>query len=154
MIIRAARPGEHAVLSGIAMAAKAHWGYPAEAMARWRPGLTVTARSIAQQPSVLAELNTRIAGFFQLLPTDTGIELDHLWVLPVFMRRGVGRALLAAALQTADELGYDALCIDADPAAEGFYLAAGAVRIGAVAAPIAGHPRRIRPQLRLAVRPS
>jgi hypothetical protein len=37
--------------------------------------------------------------------------------------------------------------IDADPHAEAFYRACGALRIGGVAAPIDGQPQRVRPQL-------
>jgi hypothetical protein len=42
------------------------------------------------------------------------------------------------------------LRVDADPHAERFYLACGAVSIGTVAAPIAGQPDRVRPQFAFA----
>ena len=77
-------------------------------------------------------------------------ELEHLWVHPDWLRRGIGRALLARAMEAAAEKGEAALLIDADPHAEAFYLAAGAQRVGAVAAPIAGQPDRVLPRLLLA----
>jgi len=63
------------------------------------------------------------------------------------MRRGVGRALVSHALQTASRGGASEVTVDADPNAEAFYLDCGAVRCGEVAAPIAGQPTRVRPQL-------
>jgi hypothetical protein len=47
--------------------------------------------------------------------------------------------------------GGNALAIDADPNAEAFYLAKGARRIGEIAAPIEGHPDRVRPQMLLPI---
>ena len=44
--------------------------------------------------------------------------------------RGAGRRLFEHALHTASELGFRALTIEADPNAEGFYLAMGATRLG------------------------
>jgi hypothetical protein len=42
--------------------------------------------------------------------------------------------------------------IDSDPNAEPFYLACGAERTGAIPAPIAGQPARVRPQLVVRIR--
>jgi molybdenum cofactor cytidylyltransferase len=63
------------------------------------------------------------------------------------MHRGIGRALLAHALATAARGGAAEVIVDADPNAESFYLECGAIRRGEVAAPIAGQPNRVRPQL-------
>ena len=66
---------------------------------------------------------------------------------PQLMDRGIGRALVAHALETAARGGASAVIVDADPNAEGFYLACGGVRCGEVPAPIPGEPGRVRPQL-------
>lgn len=150
MQIRRARPGEHAELSALALAAKAHWGYDPRDLERWRGDLTLTADAICRQPTWVAELDGRIAGFAQLGDTPEGIELDHFWVHPDCMGRGVGRALLGHTRVTAARLGHAQLLIDADPNAEGFYLACGALRTGARRAPTVDAPERVRPQLVLA----
>ena len=148
MEIRAARRSEHEILSSIARASKAHWGYSAEAMAGWEQELTITADSIATRPTFVAEVDGHVAGFFQLASVEQGIEIDHFWVAPAFMRLGVGRALLRRAAEQAANLGFTRLEIDADPHAEAFYLACGARPTGAViAAPVPGDPERCRPQL-------
>ena len=68
-------------------------------------------------------------------------------------RHGIGRALLAHAVNTARFAGASSIIIDADPNAEPFYVACGAVRRGIVAAPVVGDPARVRPQLSLRVAP-
>src|SRR5712671_816151 len=93
-----------------------------------------------------------VAGFYSLSPLGRSWELDNLWVLPRFIRLGVGRALLSHALQTAACGGAAEVTVDADPNAEPFYLECGAVRRGVVPAPLPGQPQRARPQLTFDVR--
>ena len=86
-------------------------------------------------------------GFYSLRPSQSAWELDNLWVLPKFMHQGIGRALLAHALATAARGGASEITVDADPNAESFYLECGAIKRGEIPAPIAGQPKRVRPQL-------
>lgn len=145
--LRPARPDESAVLSALAHAAKAFWGYPAEVLAGWQSELRITPESIRAQPTTVAEIGNELAGFVQLSVASGRAELDHLWVHPSFMRRGVGRALLEWASCDARARGHAELHIDADPFAEAFYLACGARRVGSVPAPIPGDVSRARPLL-------
>jgi GNAT superfamily N-acetyltransferase len=151
MRIRRALESEASALSTLAVAAKQYWKYSAQDIARWRPLLAVTADDIAANPTFVAELDDAIVGFYLLIPDAKAWALEHLWVSPSFARRGIGRALLAHAMSTAQRAGAASIAIDADPNAENFYLACGAVRDGAVAAPIESDPGRIRPQLSLPV---
>jgi GNAT superfamily N-acetyltransferase len=149
--IRTASIDETDELSAIAYAAKAHWGYPGSVLAMWAPELRVSRESIVRDPTFVCEMQRAVAGFCQLSRDCHHCELQHLWVAPKFMRLGVGRALLARAAVQAREWGVGGIAIDADPNAEPFYVACGAVRTGEKAAPIEGRPQRIRPQLRLDV---
>lgn len=151
MHIRRAQINEHEALSRIALEAKAHWGYGAEDLARWEADLTVSSVSVAQLPTFVAELDGDLAGFFQLRFTPEIPELEHFWVLPSHMGKGVGRAMLERAMREVTARGQVKLQIDADPNAERFYLACGAERIGEKPAPAVGQPRRVRPQLTLSV---
>jgi Predicted acetyltransferase len=56
--------------------------------------------------------------------------MEHLWVLPNAMGQGVGRALFTHAVQRAKAFGVEAIEIECDPNAEGFYERMGATRIG------------------------
>jgi GNAT superfamily N-acetyltransferase len=151
MHIRKAEPAESDALSAIAYASKAHWGYAPAVLDSWRHDLSVSADSIARHPTFVCEVRGEIAGFYQLMLSEGECGLEHLWVHPSFMGKGIGRSLLAHAVEHAARCGAKHVVIDADPNAERFYLACGAVRCGAVAAPIEGEPGRVRPQLRISV---
>ena len=148
MKIRRAQAGEAQALTALAFASKAHWGYAAETLKLWTGQLGVTAADVAAKQVRVCMLDGRIAGFYALARSGDAWELDQLWVAPAFMRRGVGRALVAHALGAALRDGADSVAVDADPNAEAFYLACGAVRCGEVPAPIPGEPARVRPQLK------
>lgn len=150
MRIRSASAEEAEALAGLAWAAKASWGYSIDQLTAWRDALSPSVTSIAEQPTFVAELGDTLAGFCQLNLEVHPVELEHLWVHPEFMGRGVGRALLCHCLDYLACSGVPLLHIDSDPNAEPFYAACGAVRIGVVAAPVEGRPDRVRPQLRVA----
>jgi GNAT superfamily N-acetyltransferase len=140
-------------LAAIAFAAKGFWGYAPEQLERWREDLSPTPESLRSEPTFVAEIDGELAGFYQLRTGEPQTALEHLWVHPGFMRRGVGRALLAHAVALAAGRGISELSIDSEPHAEPFYLAHGAVRVGLRSAPIEGHPERALPQLLLSTSP-
>jgi N-acetylglutamate synthase-like GNAT family acetyltransferase len=141
MNIRPARPDEAAALSELALRSKAHWGYDAEFLDRCRAVLTLRSDEIEARRTVLAEEDEKVQGFYTL---DDG-ELGNLWIDPGHLRKGVGRRLWAHAVETARALGFKELFVVADPHAEGFYRAMGAIRIGEVPSEI--EPGRRLPQL-------
>ena len=147
MNIRAAVETEAQVLSALAMRAKAHWGYSAEQLERWRAELAVSPSDVRERPTFIAMTGAEVAGFYSLRSSQPAWELDNLWVLPEFMHQGIGRALLAHALATAARGGASEVVVDADPNAESFYLECGAIRRGDVPAPIPDQSQRVRPQL-------
>lgn len=149
MRIRNARRTEADRLNTIAMQAKAHWGYAADQLEQWRESLSTDPQSIEQWPTLVAEDQGDAIGFTQINPDLETWELISLFVLPAHIGRGVGRALLKEAVAIANRAGQTTLHIDSDPNAEPFYLACGAVRIGAELAPIEGDSARVRPQLHL-----
>jgi GNAT superfamily N-acetyltransferase len=143
---RPARPGEAGALSALALRSKAHWGYDREFLDACRADLTLRPEELADRRTVVADTGDGIAGFYTLDGAPPTGELGNLWVDPAFLRRGVGRRLWEHAMRTAAGLGCTAVLIDADPHAEGFYLAMGAVRVGA--APSTVLPGRLLPRLR------
>ncbi|MFT3800935.1 MAG: GNAT family N-acetyltransferase [Burkholderiaceae bacterium] len=146
-LIRRARPGEADALTALCRRAKAHWGYSADQIARWRDELTVHADVLATHPAWVAERDGRAIGYCLLRAGEPYWCLEDLFVDPAAIGQGVGRGLMAVALTAARDGGARGLAIDADPHAEPFYLAQGARRVGTCAAPIPGEPARVRPQL-------
>jgi predicted GNAT family N-acyltransferase len=66
-------------------------------------------------------------GCARLLPDG---HLGRMAVLPAWRGRGIGRALLAAAVHAAQERGYTTLTLSAQTQAAGFYTRAGFIALG------------------------
>jgi GNAT superfamily N-acetyltransferase len=149
VVIRRARPDEAAALTRLARAAKRHWRYPASWLRRWRSDLTVTPQFIRTHPVYCAVAGGSPIGFYALSHEGTTYELEHMWVRPDRVGRGVGRRLFRHARATARAGRGLRLTIASDPNAEGFYRAMGASRIGEVPST---PRRRMLPLLRITLR--
>ena len=150
-------PADADALTDLAHASKAHWGYPRDWIEAWRESLTLTREYVATHRVVIGvERAGAPIGFYALVERANGtLDLDHLFVDPRSIGRGVGRLLFDDAVASARELGYTALEIDSDPFAAGFYGMVGAKLCGVVAAPMPGEGpdgpgrNRTRPQYRM-----
>ncbi len=141
-----ATAADAAALSALALAAKAWWAYPQDWLDRWRPQLAVEPAYLAGHWVLKAQWHGELAGFCAL-SADRPLELDHLWVAPAAMGKGVGRALVLAALAETDRRGEGVLRVVSDPNAESFYRHLGARRVGAEPAPMPGAAARTLPVL-------
>lgn len=128
--VRPALPADASMLTELALRAKAHWGYSAELLELWRPQLTITPEIIERQSTWVCEDCGSIRGFCSIESTGDSAELEHLWVDPDAMGRGIGRALLVHALAEARACGVRSLRAESDPHAAGFYLRMGASPAG------------------------
>jgi len=146
-VIRTATPVDAATLSEIAAAAKAHWGYPPAWLEQWRAALTLMPSDVARWTvRVATDAEGTTLGFSALAPAEPRWQVEHLWVRPRAIGRGIGRLLLRDALRWAHTAGAIGLEIDADPHAAGFYLRCGAQPAGTVPAPMPGSPNRTLPR--------
>jgi GNAT superfamily N-acetyltransferase len=130
--IRRARPADAETLTCIAHAAKRHWRYPEEYIELWREALTVTPDFIARHPVYCAWQDERIVGFYALSGEGPARELEHMWVMPEAVGKGIGARLLNHAVWAVRLDGAETLRIASDPNAEGFYVKMGARRVGEV----------------------
>lgn len=132
--LRAAAETEAGPLTELAMRSKAHWGYDEAFMAACRPELTMAEGEITARRTVLAEQpgTGRVLGFGTLEGEPPQGAIGMLFVEPDAIGLGVGRLLFGHLLATARRLGFERLTIDADPNAEPFYAAMGAVTVGRV----------------------
>jgi GNAT superfamily N-acetyltransferase len=128
--IRRTLPEEADTLSQIALSAKAYWGYPERWMEIWAPLLTITPEFVSSAVVWVAEVNGGLAGFYALILVKQRVNLEHLWILPAYIRKGIGRALFEHALARCREMQCQGLEIVSDPNAQGFYERMGAKKVG------------------------
>jgi GNAT superfamily N-acetyltransferase len=130
-------------LTRIALAAKRYWRYPERWIEIWTPILTFTAEYVAVNPTYVALDAGEPVGFYALVRStaEPRAQLDHLWITPEWIGRGLGRALFEHAVGTARSLGAAVLDIEAEPFAEPFYRHMGARRTGERTGKIEDQPR-------------
>lgn len=128
--IRRARPGEAAALTALALRSKAHWSYDDAFMAVMRQVLKITEQQIRAHHVLVHETGGVVDGVGALARFDDEWEVDHLWVEPAAIGRGIGRRLLDALLAKAARLGAERVLVESDPHAESFYARRGGVRVG------------------------
>lgn len=130
--IRAARPGEAAALTDLALRSKAHWGYDAAFLTANRHDLALTRQRIVDGMVYVYVAAGRTLGLYELSIAAVQAEVELLFVAPEAIGTGVGRALWRHLVAQARHHGATTLRIESDPYACGFYEAMGAQRIGEV----------------------
>jgi GNAT superfamily N-acetyltransferase len=143
--IRPARADEAGLLGQLALRSKAHWAYDQEFLDACRAELMFEAAEVPARRIHVAEVDDRVLGFYSLDGEPPEGEIGNMWVEPAAIGSGLGRRLWRHAVELAERCGYTVLRIDADPYAEGFYLAMGAVRVGQ--SPSGSIPGRMLPML-------
>lgn len=131
------------------MRSKAYWGYASAWLEAWRADLTLDAAMIARDPVFCAEEaeSGAVLGVSHLYRQSDGtVYLDHFFVDPDAIGRGVGAHLWRHAVEWAVAQGASALELSADPNARPFYERMGAVVVGWEASSIV--PGRRLPQMR------
>src|SRR5688500_11378296 len=119
--IRPAHPGEASALSDLAVRAKGHWGYSPEWLRQWSADLTLTGDYLSAHPAFVAVDGETQVGLCVLELRGDEASLEHVWIAPEYQRRGVGRALVERALETAARSGVRRIEVLSDPFAELFY---------------------------------
>jgi GNAT superfamily N-acetyltransferase len=135
------QPADAATLTAIAFAAKRHWGYPEAWIQRWTAVLTVAPGYLVNHPCFNAVENGAILGWAALRIENEVDWIEHAWVLPEAMGRGIGRMLFERCEEEAIRLGGTRLMVEADPHAAAFYVRMGAREIRRQAAPMDGVER-------------
>lgn len=148
MKIRKAKIGDAEMLSQIAFAAKSFWNYPESWLEIWKDSLTITPEFIESNEVYLAESDEKILGFYALILDGEKVQLEHLWISPENIGGGIGKKLMADAIEKAKLLGANFMEIESEPNAENFYRKQGAVKIGESKSEIEGH-ERILPIMRI-----
>ena len=126
IIIKEAEIGDSDRLTEIALLSKRYWQYPERWLDLWREELAVSTHYINDNHVYKALEEQEIVGFYALrIFKDEIIELDHLWVIPSQIGKGVGRALCTHAKNWSLQMGFHTLKVVTDPNAVDFYLRMG-----------------------------
>lgn len=131
MKVRPGRRSEAAELTELALRSKAYWGYDEAFLAACRDELTMAPGDIGRRRTAVAEEDGRVLGFTTLEGAPPAGVLGMMFAEPDAVGRGVGRLLFEHVVTEAGRIGFARFTIYADPHAEPFYRAMGAVRIGA-----------------------
>ncbi|MDB6041167.1 MAG: hypothetical protein JWM99_5008 [Verrucomicrobiales bacterium] len=143
ILIERAIPDNADELSRISLESKSHWGYPSEWMAAWTDALRIDRDQIVAHATFVARRDNELIGFYLLRIDGEKALLEHLWVRPNQIGRGLGRLLFVHAVEQARTRGAKFIEIESDPNAEGFYRRLGAQRVGTVNATVVDFPREV-----------
>lgn len=126
----------------LAFRSKAYWQYPMAYLEAAREHLKLTALQIGEGWGEIAvDSQNRWLGYYFILPKAFECQLEHLWVEPDFIRKGIGQKLLDQAIQSVKRAGFlDTIRVFSDPKAEGFYLKNGFIRVGEKPSKVEGGP--------------
>src|SRR5262245_41559117 len=93
--IRTAAPDQAADLSAIALSAKGYWGYSSEQLDLWKSEfLTISPEYIEANRVWVASVDSlKPVGFAAIEQHGQDAILEHLWVLPDYIGKGIGRRL-------------------------------------------------------------
>ena len=125
-----AKLGDGAELTVLALDSKAFWGYSEEFIKSCETALKITDEMIGRLHSGTIKEDNAYVGFYFLSEEESHAELQLLYISPLSIGRGYGRALFKSAMKKALSLGHKTMRIEADPNAADFYKRMGAKHIG------------------------
>ena len=130
--IRRAAGADEDILTEIATASEAYWGYEQDFMERFREIYRITGEFITENIVFVAEDGERIAGVYAVLADGAEGSLEYLFIKPTSIGKGYGKALWDHMLGECKRLGIRRVEIVSGPHAKGFYAKMGAKPAGEV----------------------
>lgn len=132
MPIRPAIKSDAPTLTTLSFESKGHWGYPKEYFEIWKNELTITSEYIQKNDVFVWEEENKILGYYSIakltddvelagIIIDKGHWLEHMFLLPVYLGRGIGANLFAHLRKRCEMREITELKILADPHSIGFY---------------------------------
>jgi GNAT superfamily N-acetyltransferase len=121
VVIRRGDPAEGARLKEVAIASKAHWGYPLERVREWADRGDFGAETLAKLALFVAEVDGRVVAWASVESRGEVAWLADLWVEPEWIEQGIGTRLFGSAADHARAIGARSLEWEAEPNALGFY---------------------------------
>jgi N-acetylglutamate synthase-like GNAT family acetyltransferase len=113
-------------LNSISQKSKAYWGYPESWIENWLTELTINSDKFFEQNILVVENENGIIGFCSIIENSKNYEILHLWMLPEYIGKGIGKKLLEKTIGTFVKIDKP-IIVEADPNAEPFYNSQGFV---------------------------
>lgn len=107
-------------LNLVCLASKRYWNYPEAWISMWKDDLTLTEQDLMEASVLVLEVEGHVKGFCSIKSHEDAYEVLHLWLLPAFIGKGLGKDLLENALDRVFDADLPIL-VEADPHAEAFY---------------------------------
>ena len=127
------------ILTEVALKSKAYWGYSSKLIEGWRADLTVTPETIETCNVYKLMVDDVAVGFYVLNnPKEDLVKLEMLFVLPLFIGKGIGKKLLVHALKKAITANATTIELVADPNAIPFYKSQGFLEKGKIGSAVLG----------------
>lgn len=137
VIIRKAFPEESETITEISFASKRFWNYPEEYFEIWKDELTITPEYIHKNIVTVAEFEGEVLGYYSIVKNEKdfwagkafvmeGYWLEHIFIRPEFIGKGIGSQLISHAQRTCKDFGVEKVYIFSDPNSKGFYHKIGA----------------------------
>jgi N-acetylglutamate synthase-like GNAT family acetyltransferase len=120
LAIRMARPDELDALEALQRRASLALGQYNEQLEAHPDAIELPVEQIERGGVIVAELDDQLAGFAAVVIDDDEAELDGLFVEPKLWRRGIGAALVNAAVHETRRQGLTMMVV-AEPSAREFY---------------------------------
>ncbi len=131
-MIRQAKTTDSESLTKISFESKGYWNYPNEFFDTWSKELTITPEYIKNNDVHIFENEGVIIGYYSIIELKEDIEisgiklkkgywLDHMFIEPQSIRKGIGTKLFNHMLDRRNKRGITELGILADPNAKEFY---------------------------------
>lgn len=121
LVIQKAEAKDSSILTEISKSAKAYWDYPEEWLQLWDNDLTITTTQIQEHQVFKLMQEGEILGFCMIIEEGGLVEIEHLWIRPKHIGKGLGKHLLTAVLQKVIAKSHTTLSVLADPNVVGFY---------------------------------
>ncbi len=159
--IRPSKIEDAGILTSLSFESKKYWGYPDHFFETWKKELFISPDYIRQNRVFVAKDKGRILGYYSLVHLENDIDasgilllkghwLEHMFILPDFIGKGIGKTLFHHLKIICREHGISRVSILSDPNAREFYEKMGCQYIKEIASTI---PNRTTPLLILTLWP-
>lgn len=125
MEIRRAQSDNLLQINELIASSRAHWNFPREYFQASLALLKIDLNYLSENLCFEIHEDGQLAGFFSITEKRGEKYLDHLWILPRLLHRGLGRAACQHIDAIAVQQGWRTLLTCPEPEAEGFYVRQG-----------------------------